>query len=168
MKKIAIIAVIMLLSIPLFSESNQRTQEEMNYQGHYVGGAAGFGIGYGLSYRYMPAEWGFQINLAPEVTSGGRGVMAGVAVMRQLHQGRYTKLYLYGGGYYSFAYTDVSEWDSNEEVLEFDHDFCVSLGPGFEINTLENVTFDTKFGYSFSTWQDGLGFSVDTGIYYHF
>ena len=175
-KKLLVLLCIMFLSWNIFSETNT-TKADLS---HYIGAGAGMSTGYGLSYRYWPGDWGTQIILTPIASDSNILINLGTAALKTLIETKYTTLFLYiaGNGTYlngeEIIYIDsIDDEPMSEPTSEnvTNLSFSVGVGPGIEIYLFKYITLNIMFGYRYA-WGDanidGLGFTVETALYYRF
>ncbi len=104
----------------------------------YVGASASLYSGYGFAYRSMYNRIGFQINVAPYVSSDNMVVSAGVAGLVRLSDYERTNLYLNVGNH--FFYSDDSYGSSNKQYL-------FGIGPSLQMSLSDNLFFELMLGY---------------------
>lgn len=130
---------------------------------HGMGFAAGYVSGYGLSYRYWPGDWGIQITLSPVISSQSSLVSAGVNILKTMYEGRFTRLYLYGG---------VSAFYTRSDYLN-DLSIHAGIGNGVEITLFNNIGINIQGGARYFINQNagsyyGVNLSAEGGVFYRF
>lgn len=182
MKKLIIILFVAVISVTLSSEENENLSK-------YIGGAFGFSTGYGLSYRYWPGDLGGQVVFSPYTDGDDSRFNLGLGVFKTLYETKYTRLFLYGATngtlahYGKYEYTDW-EVEENGDIKEgSEHTvtekaytnlgMTVGMGPGIEVYIFKNIALNVMFGYCYSlgetiAFNNGLGFTFETALYYRF
>lgn len=182
MRKTLLISIMTLFSLILFAD-------DRNEFSNYIGGAFGLSTGYGLSYRYWPGNYGGQIVFSPFTDGDDTRFNLGIGGFKTLHETKKTRLFLYTAtngtlaNYGEDSWTEY-EYDDNHNIIEgsekkvteeayTDLGMTVGIGPGFELYIFNNIVLDFMFGYSYSlgetlSWNNGLGFTFETALYYRF
>lgn len=172
MKKVIIITLLLLSTLPLSSDENQERYEK------YIGAGIGMTTGGGLTYRYWPEIWGGQVVFTPSWVGEDIGFILGLAGFRTLHETKYARLFLYlaTSSYMDWGEMDTAEYlDAEGRELEnvepqmetvWTFEPAVGFGPGLEIYLFEHIVIDVMFGFGLTS--NGLNFTWETGLYYRF
>ncbi len=148
-------------------------EEESEFH-HGIGVAAGFVTGYGLSYRYLGEKFNLQFTFAPYVERGNVTISTGAAVLKDLFEGKTSRLFLYSGLHYWYhKYTDEPDEDETEVTAgeQKDQWFICGIGPGFEFNITENIVFDLMAGYAVYLRDNEntmLNFTGELAVFFYF
>jgi len=128
MKKIlfTIISFFIILSV------NAQVNKE-----HYLGLSGSVYSGYGFAYRQMQDKIGFQVNLAPYVSSNSQIISAGISVMYKLSDYEKTNLLLTAGNHFFM--------NNSEDNSRFT--YLYGFGPCLQYNLSGNLFFELMLGY---------------------
>jgi len=139
---------------------------------HGIGAGIGFTTGYGLSYRYMPAKFGGQINFAPYHDKQKDMYSIGLTFLYRLIENKASNLYLYQGNhYYYHSYTSYS-YDPNlpdgtkEQITE--KYMNNGVGFGMEFIVAKRIGFNLMAGFAAYDNFSQLNLTGETALYYKF
>lgn len=161
---------VVILFVPLQAKGTE-TQEEESIQAskHSLGIGAGFTTGLGLSYRYLPEDFGVQLNFAPlRVDERETIISLGFTFLYKLMEAERTSLYIYQGNHFIYenwkGVPDYPYWDDPSTHWSIFN----GIGMGMELIILQNIGYNIMFGYASYDTFARLGLTVETGIYYKF
>ncbi|MFA6260298.1 MAG: hypothetical protein WC760_02435 [Bacteroidia bacterium] len=149
------------------------TDEKMN---HAIGIGAGFTTGLGLSYRYMPAKFGVQVNFAPFTNTDVTMFSTGVTFLYNLIPGKVATLYLYQGNHF-YYFREIQYYPdpvingnstANTRHLQLDRYFNNGVGFGIEMLFAHRIGFNLMAGYAAYNNFTGINVTGETGLYFKF
>jgi hypothetical protein len=177
MKQFYLLLVAVLFYGSTFAQADEPTQLK-----HYLGFDAGFSTGYGLSYRYMPNEWGIQVNTFPTASKDEYNISIGATVFRTIYRNRSMQFFVYYGNHlyfdkYSTGYYNnyngyyTTENDTNSgDNYEVSRTWITGIGPGFEFYFAKRLALNVRFGFAYYDEGNDNDWMVnaDGGIGLHF
>ncbi|MCX6350316.1 MAG: hypothetical protein NTX03_00465 [Bacteroidetes bacterium] len=138
-----------------------------------IGGGAGFATGYGLSFRYLPKNFGGQINFAPYKDASTERYSVGVTLLYMMIKSRVTNLFLYQANSYYYNSQMVPVYDpnfpnKNDMVRQTEGFMNNGLGFGIEIIMVKRIGLNLMTGYAAYHNFQQLNVTGEVALYYKF
>ena len=168
MKKQLLIITLMLLSTVIFAQKIEK--ETKIKSNHAVGVAGGPTIGCGLAYQYTYSKYSAQITFLPYKNTNKEMYCIGLSFYYTLNQGRKTRLFLYQGNHYYYSKSEWESWNNEKESFienDIDNYFNNSLGIGFDLTILDNVSLNIMAGYAGYENFTQLNLTGEISLLYH-
>jgi len=173
-----LIILLLLLSVAHIEAQKDSANEKLPNFKHAIGAGAGFTTGYGLSYRFMPAKFGGQINFAPFQNDQTTRYSIGLTFLYKLIQSTNTNLYLYQGNHFYYnsqlQYIYVEPKDPNlpmpEPTMErvTESFFNNGIGIGIEFIIIKRIALNLMGGYATYRNFSQINFTGEAALYYKF
>jgi len=169
--------ILTLFAVLIIQNSEVTGQEEISKEENVrfknaIGLGAGFTTGYGLSYRYIPKQFGVQINFAPYKSESRNITSLGLTFICNLIEAEKTSLYLYQANHYyyeKYKYKSYSYYrNSSNDKTEITKHFNTGLGIGIEFIMLKRISFNIMGGYGAYRDFETLSLTGETGLYFKF
>jgi hypothetical protein len=167
---------IILLSLMIFinvfvikAQEKSKLEIPIQYK-HSIGIGAGFTTGCGLSYRFIPKDIGFQINVFPFYTDYGKKITAsfGFTVLDKIYEGRSCNVYAYFGNHY---YIDKYNYDyngyqyyQNQNVSKYNS----GIGLDLEFSTQKRIVLHVMAGLAQYNTFEMLLPTAELALHYRF
>ena len=165
--------ILTLLTVLIIQNSEVTGQEEISKEEtvkfkNAIGLGAGFTTGYGLSYRYIPKEFGIQINFAPYKDDYTSLYSIGLTFLFNVIEAEKTSLYIYQANHYLYRKSRyIGYWDSQNSETKTGK-FNNGLGIGIEFMLLKRISFNLMGGYGAYRDFNTLSLTGETGLYFKF
>jgi hypothetical protein len=164
----------LLLAVIVYGSTFAQADEPTKLK-HYIGFDAGFSTGYGLSYRYMPNDWGIQVNTFPTASKDEYNISIGATILRTVYRNRSMQFFVYYGNHlyfdkYSTGYYYNENGTYSASDYEVSRTWITGIGPGFEFYFAKRLALNARFGFAY--YDEGSGndwmVNADAGIGLHF
>lgn len=148
-----------------------------------LGVGAGFTTGYGLSFRYMPSDFGAQVNFGPYTDGNSTTISSGLTFLFNLVETQKSTLYLYQANHFyydehaEYYYIGPGQHDPNNppaqpvepsEYTFVEQYFNNGLGFGLEVIIVERISLNFMAGYAAYRNFSQLNMTGETALYYKF
>jgi hypothetical protein len=168
-----ILIILFLLTFTSLATYGQDNPPIRNQFQHFIGVGAGFTTGFGVSYRYIPDNFGMQLNFAPYYDKNNNSfVSAGLTLLQKLKETPDRKLYLYFGNSLLYQktyneYYNVNYPNSTKTVVTTSNIVNTGLGLDFQFYTPNSpFVFDVMGGLGAYDSFSRVTFTGEFAIYY--
>ncbi len=164
---LALFAVLIFQNSEVTGQENIYEEESVKFK-NAIGLGAGFTTGYGLSYRYIPKEFGIQINFAPYKDDYTSLISIGFTFLWNVIETEKTSLFIYQANHYLYRKsTYIGFWDTSNSVTKSGK-FNNGIGIGIEFILLKRISYNLMGGYGAYRDFETLSLTGETGLYFKF
>jgi hypothetical protein len=164
---LAFFAVLIIQNSKVTGQEEIPNEEIVKFK-NAIGLGAGFTTGYGLSYRYIPKEFGIQINFAPYKNDYTTQISVGLTFLYNVIETEKTSLFIYQANHYLYRKsTYMGFWDS-QNIETKSGKFNIGLGIGIEFILLKRISYNLMGGYGAYRDCETLSLTGETGLYFKF
>lgn len=166
-------ALFFLISVSKVKAQDSTGHSPATKYKYSIGAGAGFATGYGLSFRYLPKQFGAQVNFAPYKDSETERYSVGFTLIYMIIESKITNLFLYQANHYYYNSEMIYTYNPampavEEKVRTTDSYFNNGLGFGMEIIVAKRIGFNLMTGYAFYDNFRQLNITGEMALYYKF
>jgi hypothetical protein len=167
------IPLLILANITLVQAQDSTSKSLPIHYKYGIGGGAGFATGYGLSFRYIPHNFGGQVNFAPFKNSTTERYSVGLTFIYMLIKSKTSNLFAYQANHFYTSTQTLYIFDPNNPTKQTterqkEKYFNNGLGFGIEVIMAGRIGLNLMAGYAFYNNFSQLNITGETALYYKF